>query len=142
MAEKRDAFPRRDEHGRVVRLVDLLALMVAGLVAGLVVLLVIDGAGSLVGWGEFGRASGWLVLVLPAFLVIEEWRAWRGVRGRPLVAISGGLAAIALGLLVAGLTPGPPLVSSGVGAVVAALVYAVYWYHGIRWLVRREGGSA
>lgn len=124
----------------MVGLVDLLALTAASLVTGFAVLLVIDGAGALVGWGEFGQASGWLLLILPAWLfIMEELRAWRAVSGRLLVAVSGGLLGIALGLLVAGVTPGPPLVSSGVGAVVAALVYALYWFHGIRWLARRGG---
>lgn len=124
----------------MVGLVDLLAFTVAGLVTAFVILLVIDGAGALVGWGEFGQASGWLLLILPAWLfIMEELRAWREVRGRLVVAVSGGLLGLAMGLLVAGVMPGPPLVSSGVGAVVAALAYAVYWFHGIRWLARREG---
>jgi hypothetical protein len=141
MAERKNpSFPRRDENGRVVGFVDLLALTIASLVTGLVVLLVVEGAGALVGWGDFGQASGWLVLVLPAWLfIIEELRAWRGVGGRLVVAVSGGLLGMAIGLLIAGITPGPPLLSSGVGATVAALAYAVYWFHGIRWLARREG---
>jgi hypothetical protein len=141
MAERKSSsFPRRDEHGRVVGLADLLALTLASLVTGLVVLLIIEGAGALVGWGEFGQASGWLALILPAWLfIIEELRAWRAIGGaRLVVAVSGGLLGIALGLLVAGVVPGPPLVSSGVGAVVAALAYAVYWFHGIRWLASRQ----
>jgi hypothetical protein len=126
----------------VVGLADLLALTLAALVTGLAVLLVLDVAGSLVGWGEFGQASGWLALILPTWLfLIEELRAWRQVRGRHLVVISGALVAMALGLLVAGVTPGPPLVASGVGAAVAAIAYAVYWFHGIRWLARREGSG-
>jgi hypothetical protein len=140
MAERRDTFPRRDEDGRVVGLADLLALTAAALVTGFVVLLLLDVAGSLVGWGEFGEASGWLALILPAWLfLIEELRAWRPVRARHVVVVSGALLAIAVGLLVAGVTPGPPLMSSGVGAATAAVAYAVYWYYGIRWLARREG---
>lgn len=140
MAERRDTFPRRDEDGRVVGLADLLALTAAAYVTGFAVLLVLDLAGGLVGWGEFGEASGWLALILPAWLfLIEELRAWRAVPARHVVVVSGALLGIALGLLAAGVTPGPPLVSSGVGAAVAALVYAVYWYYGIRWLARREG---
>jgi hypothetical protein len=142
MTRAQDRFPRRDADGRVVGLPDLLALAVAGLLTGAVVLVVVDGAGALVGWGEFGQASGWLALILPAWLfIIEELRAWRGVPGRLALAGSGGLLAVALGLLAAGVTPGPPLVSSGAGAAVATVVYAVYWYQGIRWLDRREGGA-
>jgi hypothetical protein len=140
MSDNPDRFPRRDDRGRVVGLADLLVLTAAGLVTGFVVLVLLDGAGSLVGWGEFGQASGWLGLVLPAWLfIIEELRAWRPVRGRHVVVVSGGLVAMLLGLVVAGLTPGPPLVSSGAGAVVAAVAYAAYWFHGIRWLAHREG---
>jgi hypothetical protein len=140
MGEQQERFPRRDADGRVVGLTDLLALTVAGLVTCFVVLVLIDGAGALLGWGEFGHASGWLALILPTWLfLIEELRAWRAVRARLWVVISGGLLAIAVGLLVAGATPGPPLVSSGVGATAAAVLYAVYWFHGIRWLARREG---
>lgn len=139
-SKRSDRFPRRDGDGRVVGLADLLALTVAGLLTGFVVVLVLDGAGSLVGWGSFGSASGWLALILPVWLfLIEELRAWRAVRGRHAVVISGALVAMLLGLLIAGVTPGPPLVSSGVGAAVAAIGYAVYWFHGIRWLARREG---
>ncbi|HEY8474583.1 MAG TPA: hypothetical protein VIL37_18360 [Natronosporangium sp.] len=140
MAEPKRTFPRRDEAGRVAGLPDLLALTAAALVTGFVVLLVLDLAGGLVGWGEFGQASGWLALILPGWLfLIEELRAWRAVRARLLVVVSGALLGIAVGLLLAGFTPGPPLISSGAGAAAAALVYAVYWYYGIRWLARREG---
>lgn len=124
----------------MVGLAGLLALTLAALITGFAVLVVLDLAGSLVGWGEFGQASGWLALILPTWLfLIEELRAWRAVRARHVVVVSGALVGMALGLLLAGITPGPPLVSSGVGAAAAALAYAVYWYHGIRWLARREG---
>lgn len=138
----RDSFPRRDEHGRAVGLADLLALTVAGWITSFVVVVVLDALGGAVGWGSFGQASGWLALILPVWLfLIEELRAWRAVRARHFVVVSGALLAMALGMLTAGVTPGPPLVSSGVGAAVAAVAYAVYWYHGIRWLARREGST-
>lgn len=138
----RGNFPRRDSDGRVVGLPDLLALTAAGLLTGAVILVVIDGTGAVLGWGTFGQASGWLVLVLPAWLfLIEELRAWRGVTGRIPAAAAGGLLALAVGLVVAGVVPGPPLVASGVGAAAAATVYAVWWFHSIRWLARREGGT-
>lgn len=133
-------FPRRDEDGRVVGLLDLLALTVAGLLTAGAVLVLFDASGSVLGWGTFGQASGWLVLVLPAWLfLIEELRAWRGVSGRLPAAAAGGLVAVALGLLAAGVVPGPPLVTGAAGATVAALGYAVWWFHSIRWLARREG---
>jgi hypothetical protein len=141
MSATRDRFPRRDEHGRVVGLPDLLALTTAALLTTAAVLLLVDAVGVLLGWGEFGGSSGWLTLILPAWLfILEELRAWRGVPGRMVVAVSGGLVALALGLGVANLTAtAPPLVSGGAGAVVTAMAYALYWFHGIRWLAGREG---
>lgn len=139
MNTSQERFPRRDAEGRVQHLPDLLGLTAASLVLCFLVILAFDGLGALGGWGEFGSASGWLGLILPAWLfLIDELRAWRAVRARLLVVISGALVGIALGLLVAGVTPGPPLLSSGVGATVASLAYAVYWFHGIRWMARRE----
>ena len=134
-------FPRRDEHGRAVGLADLLALTVAALLTTMAVLVVIDAVSVLLGWGTFGSSSGWLALVLPAWVfILEEFRAWRGVTGRFAVGISGALVALALGLGAANLAAGlPPLVSGGAGAAVASVAYALYWFHGIRWLARREG---
>lgn len=135
-------FPRRDEHGRAAGLADLLLLTAAALVTTAAVVLAIDGVSTLLGWGEFGSSSGWLALVLPAWLfILEEFRAWRGVPGRFAVAISGALVALALGLGAAGLAGAlPPLVSGGVGAAAASLAYALYWFYGIRWLARRGRG--
>ncbi len=142
-ARRRDpgAFPRRDEHGRVVGLPDLLALTVAALLTTFAVLVVVDGVSAAFGWNEFGNSSGWLALILPLWLfVLEELRAWRGVHGRIMVAVSGGLVALLAGLVVSGQVADlPPLLSGGAGAATASVVYAVYWYHGIRWLARREG---
>jgi hypothetical protein len=136
-----ERFPRRDEHGRTAGIADLLALTIAALLTTGAVLVVIDGVSALLGWGSFGGSSGWLALVLPAWLfILEEFRAWRGVHGRFVVAISGGLVALALGLGAANLAADlPPLLSGGAGAAVASVAYALYWFHGIRWLARREG---
>ena len=125
----------------MVGLADLLVLTAAALLTTAVVLLLVDAVGVLLGWGEPGGSSGWLMLILPAWLfILEELRAWRGVPGRMVVAVSGGLVALALGLAAAGLAASaPPLVSGGAGAVVTSVVYALYWFHGIRWLARREG---
>lgn len=140
MGDRGDRFPRRDGDGRVVGLADLLAITVASLLTGAAVLLIIDGSGAVLGWGTFGEISGWLVLILPAWLfLIEELRAWRGVSGRLAAAAAGGLLGLALGMIAAGFTPGPPMITGGVGGAVAALVYAVWWFHAIRWLARREG---
>lgn len=139
MDTPQERFPRRDDEGRVLHLPDLLGVTAAGLVLTFLVIVAYDALGAWIGWGGFGSGSGWLALILPAWLfLIDELRAWRAVRARLVVVVSGALVALAAGLLVAGVTPGPPLVSSGVGAAVTALAYAVYWFHGIRWLAQRE----
>lgn len=141
MSDASQRFPRRDEHGRVSGLPDLLALTVAALLTTAAALLVIDVASMLFGGSSLGSSSGWFLLILPVWLfILEELRAWRGVSGRIVVAGSGALVALALGLLAANAVAGlPALLSGGVGAAVASLAYAVYWFHGIRWLARREG---
>jgi hypothetical protein len=137
MADKSVAqtFPRRDPEGRVISVAELLAAALLGtLVAGLGLAL-IDGLMSLIGLGSFGRASGWLALILPGLLFFDEIRAWRGYGVRIPVGLVAGAAAIALGLLVAALFDGlPPLISGAVGAAVAAVIYAFVWFVGIRWL--------
>jgi hypothetical protein len=95
------SFPERDEDGRVTRLIDLLAVLLAGIFVGLLAVVLIDWTFSLFGSGSFGRASGWLAAVLPFLLLSDEFRAWRPVRGRvPLVLVAG-----ILGLFVGSLRP-------------------------------------
>ena len=132
-------FPRRDADGRVVRLVELLASVAAGLVLGLLALLLIDGLSSLLGLGRFGQLSGWLAGILPVWLFTEEFRAWRGIPARAGLAIVSGLLAGVLGIAVAATIGGvlPPLGSGAVGAAISAFLYGVLWYVGIRWLADR-----
>jgi hypothetical protein len=129
-------FPRRDADGRVIRLADLLASAAAGLVIGLVVLVIIDGFMALVGLGRFGQASGWLAGILPVWLFAEEFRAWRGVRSRVGMALISALLAGTLGFAAAAVTAGalPPLWSGALGVAISALLYGVLWYVGVRWL--------
>jgi hypothetical protein len=132
-------FPRRDADGRVVRLAELLAWVAAGLVIGVVVLLLVDGVSALLGLGRFGRLSGWLAGILPVWLFTEEFRAWRGVPGRAAVAVISGLPALILGFAGAQTIGGvlPPLGAGAVGATIGALLYGALWYVGIRWLADR-----
>jgi hypothetical protein len=132
-------FPRRDADGRVVHLTDLLAWVAVGLVLGLVVLLLIDGLTSLLGFGRFGQLSGWLAGILPVWLFTEEFRAWRGVPARAGMALVSGLLAGVLGFAVAMTVSDvlPPLGSGAIGAAISALLYGVLWYMGIRWLADR-----
>ena len=132
-------FPRRDADGRVVHLVELLAWTAAGLVLGVVALVVIDGLSALVGMGRFGRLSGWLAGILPFWLFTEEFRAWRAIPARIGMALICGLLALVVGVAAATLAAGalPPLGSGAVGAAIGAILYGALWYVGIRWLADR-----
>ena len=127
------AFPRRDEHGRIERVVELLGMVLAGIVLGVAILLIIDGIAALLSSATFGRANGWLAVVLPVWLFVEEVRAWRGVRWRYLVALVAIAVAALVGLVAAGTASFlPPLASGAVGATFAAVSYALLWFYGIR----------
>jgi hypothetical protein len=135
-----DGFPRRDARRRVVALRDLVAVTVAGAVAGAVVLVLLDALFALLGLGEFGEVSGWLAIVLPVMLLVEEFRAWRGVRARIAVAVFAAVIGVAGGLVVAGLAADlPGIVPGALGAVTFTLVYALLWFHGIRAAGGRTG---
>src|SRR4029453_4491909 len=76
MAEtKSERRPRRDADGRLATVGDLLGVALAGLVTGVVVLLVFEAIMSLARAFEFGSSSGWLALILPVWLFTEEFRA-------------------------------------------------------------------
>jgi len=140
MSETTDrAFPRRDANRRIVDVRDLVAMTLAGVVAGIVVLLAFDGLFALLGMGTFGSINGWLAVILPTMVFVEEFRAWRGERVRLLVAVIGAAVAIASGLLVSGLTAGlPGVVSGSLGAAVFTVTYALIWFYGIRTLADRD----
>ncbi|MEV1145081.1 hypothetical protein [Micromonospora sp. NPDC049799] len=140
MTEQRSGFPRRDAEGRVLSLGDLLGVGLAGLVVGLVALVLFDFAFVSFGAGEFGRANGWLAVILPAWLYWDDFRAWEFGAARVAAALAAGVLAGAAGLAVAGLVAGaPPLLSGGLGAAAFTLGYAVVWFPGVRWLARRTG---
>lgn len=153
---KSESFPRRDAEGRIVALGDLLGTTLAGVVIGVLALVVFDFAFAMIGLGEFGRANGWLAVILPAWLFVEEFRAWGGrfeppgkaSRAGPsvgfptriLVALLAAAVAVALGLLAAGLAAAlPPLADGAIAAAAFALSYALIWFSGIRWLAHRMG---
>jgi hypothetical protein len=126
-------FPRRDEHGRVIRLSELLAAAGFGTLLGWIAVVVISGLTAAVGLGQFGTTSGWLALILPALTFFDDLRGWRPYRIRILVALVCAVAAIVLGLLAAATAARlPPIVSGAVGALVAALVYSPAWFIAIR----------
>ena len=130
----RQSFPRRDEHGRAVSVAELTFAGVASAVVTLIAVAAVDGILVLFGANQFGRASGWLGLILPALVYFDDLRGWRGHGVRFLVAIVSAVVAIGLGLIVAGQIPAAPLVSGGVGALVASALYSPAWFFGVRWL--------
>ncbi|MFY1635547.1 hypothetical protein ACN27F_20110 [Solwaraspora sp. WMMB335] len=136
-----DSLPRRDAAGRIVVLADLLGVVLAGLVIGLLVLLLFDGVFTLIGsGGRLGQSNGWLAVILPAWLFTDDFRAWRGGSARFVAAAVAAGVAVTSGLLAAGLAADlPPLAGGGIGAGVFSLVYAAVWFHGVRWLDRRSG---
>jgi hypothetical protein len=127
-------FPRRDDHGRAVSLAEFIVAGVGGVMVALVVLVAIDGILALFGLSSWGSASGWLALILPALLFVDDVRGWRGHPIRFVVAFVSAVVAIGVGLLVVGQLGGlPPLVSGAIGALLAAALYSPAWFLGVRW---------
>jgi hypothetical protein len=133
--------PRRDADGRLATFPDLVGVALAGLMSGVVVLLIFEGVMSLVRLSEFGDASGWFALILPVWLFTEEFRAAGWGAYRIVVAALGAGFGVAVGMTLAGLVAGtfPPLVSGAVGALGCTVVYCAVWFYGLRWLAHRAG---
>ncbi len=138
---KSERRPRRDADGRLVTVGDLLGVAFAGLVTGIVVLLVFEGVMSLARAFDFGSSSGWLALILPVWLFTEEFRAAGYGAYRIVVAALAAGFGIAVGMTLAGLAASafPPLVSGAVGAFGLTVVYCLVWFYGLRWLSHRAG---
>ena len=138
---EKDRRPRRDADGRLATYPDLAGTALAGLVAGFVVLLVIEGILSLIRTSEFGSASGWIALVLPVWLFTEEFRAAGYGAYRIVVAVLAAGFGIAVGLTIAGFASAvfPPLFTGAIGAAALTLVYCAVWFFGLRWLSHRAG---
>jgi len=138
---KSERRPRRDADGRLVTVGDLLGVALAGLVAGIVVLLVFEGIMSLARAFDFGASSGWLAVILPVWLFTEEFRAAGYGAYRIVVAALAAGFGIAVGMTLAGLAAAafPPLVSGAVGALGLTVVYCLVWFYGLRWLSHRAG---
>jgi hypothetical protein len=136
-----DRYPRRDADGRFATAGDLLGVVLSGYVVGAVVLLAFEAVVFLLKLSDFGNASGWLTLILPAWVFVEEFRAADYGAYRVLVGLLGAGFALAGGMIVAGLlAPGlPPLVSGAAGAATFALAYSFIWFYGLRWLRHRTG---
>jgi hypothetical protein len=135
--------PRRDPSGRLATIGDLLGTALAGLVTGAVVLLLLEAVLSLTHVSEFGRTSGWLAVILPVWLFIEEFRAEGFGAPRVVVALLATGFGVAAGMSVAGFASSqfsfPTLVSGLAGAAAASVVYCLIWFYGLRWLDHRVG---
>jgi hypothetical protein len=138
---KSERRPRRDADGRLVTVGDLLGVAFAGLVTGVVVLLVFEGIMALAQAFDFGSSSGWLALILPVWLFVEEFRAAGYGAYRIVVAALAAGFGVAVGMTLAGLAAEtfPPLVSGAAGALGLTVVYCLVWFYGLRWLSHRAG---
>jgi hypothetical protein len=124
--------PRRDDSGRIVSLTDLLGYVLAGWVISMLGLVAFDGLFALLGLGTFGEVTGWLGVIFPVVVFVEQFKAAAGHRGRLAVAPVAGLVAVVLGVLAVGLAGGfAPLVSGGLGSLVTTVAYAVLWHTGL-----------
>ena len=93
------------------------------------------------GSSEFGATSGWLAIILPVWLFVEEFRAEGFDASRVVVALLAAGFGVVAGLTLAGLAANqfPTLVSGLVGAAAFTVVYCLVWFYGLRWLSHRVG---
>ncbi|MBM0232366.1 hypothetical protein JNW91_11110 [Micromonospora sp. STR1_7] len=139
-SEQQGGFPRRDAEGRVRTLGDLLGVCLAGVVIGVLALVLFDWAFASIGAGDFGHTNGWLAVILPAWLFWDDFRAWEFGAARVAAAVVAAAVGVVVGLLVAGLGVGlPPLLSGSLAAAAFTVAYATVWFPGVRWLARRTG---
>jgi uncharacterized PurR-regulated membrane protein YhhQ (DUF165 family) len=138
---KSERRPRRDPNGRLATFGDLLGTMLAGLVTGIVLVLILEAVLAVTHVSRFGATNGWLAVILPVWLFIEEFRAERFGAPRVVVALLAAGFGVATGLSLAGVAAidFPHLVSGFAGAAGFAVVYCLIWFYGLRWLSPPEG---
>jgi uncharacterized PurR-regulated membrane protein YhhQ (DUF165 family) len=138
---KSERRPRRDAKGRLATFGDLAGTVLAGLVTGIVLVLLLEAVLSVTRVSHFGETNGWLAVILPVWLFIEEFRAEGFGANRVVVAVLAAGFGVAAGLSIARLAAidFPQLVSGFVGAAVFAAVYCLVWFYGLRWLSHRAG---
>lgn len=139
MTQQRNGLRRNS--GPVASVGDLLGAAFAGLVVGIAVVLVLEAILALTGVARFGQTNGWLIVILPTWLFVEQFRAEGFGADRVMAAALGIGFGAAAGMTIAGLAAPytPPLVSGGAGAVTATVVYCFVWFYGLRWLRQRSG---
>ncbi|MBU2667740.1 hypothetical protein KOI35_29935 [Actinoplanes bogorensis] len=138
---KSERRPRRDPSGRLSTIGDLLGTAMAGLVVSGVLVLILEAILSLTHVSEFGDTSGWLAIILPVWLFVEEFRAEGFGASRIVVALLGIGFAVVAGMTLAGLAANqfPTLISGFAGALAFTAVYCLVWFYGLRWLSHRMG---
>jgi hypothetical protein len=134
------SYPPRDPDGRIGTLINIVGGVIFGIVICMIVLIVIDALFTLIGVGKFGTISGWLAGILPVWMFVEEFRAWKGVPARIGVALVGGALALGAGIALSSkLESLRPAFNGSISVTVACLIYAVLWFFGIRYLANRLG---
>jgi hypothetical protein len=131
-------FPARDDAGRIATARDMVIGTVAWVAVGAALLIAIDGLVSLAA-GGFGHISGWIAGTLAVLMFIEDFRAWRVGAARIGVALLGTALGVLAGVILAGqVAPLMPAVFAGALAVLlATLVYAIFWFYGVRIVAAR-----
>jgi hypothetical protein len=134
------SYPPRDAEGRIATFGDMIGGVIFGIVICFILLVAIDGLFTLLGAGRFGGVSGWLIGILPVWMFIEDFRAWRGVPARIAVMLIAGALGLLVGVVIsAHLTHMRPGFAGSISVTVTCLIYAVLWYFGIRYLANRLG---
>jgi hypothetical protein len=121
------------ERPKVETLGQLLGTSLAYFVMGAVVLVVIDLVFVLPTGRGFGQTSGWIAALPTVWVYTEQFRRYAGAArwGLMLVGVLLGLGAGIAAALIAPAT-WPPMLTGGLGGLVAALVYAPLWFAGIK----------
>lgn len=121
------------ERPKVETLGQLLGTALAYFVMGAAVLVVIDLVFVLPTGRGFGQTSGWIAALPTVWVYTEQFRRYAGASRWGLMLI-GVLLGLAAGFAVAIIAPAtwPPMVSGGLGGLVAALVYGPLWHTGIK----------
>ena len=103
--------------------------------------MIIEAVLSLTRISEFGATSGWLAIILPVWLFVEEFRAETFGFPRVVVAALAAGFGVAAGMTIAGFAASqfPTLVSGLSGAAAFTVVHSLVWFYGLRWLSHRAG---
>ena len=138
MPSDRPTFPARDDAGRIATVRDMVIGVVAWVAVGAVLLIAIDGLVSIAS-GPFGHLSGWIAGTLAVLMFIEDFRAWQVGPVRIAVALLGTALGVLAGVVLAGqLSPLMlPVFSGTLAVLLACVVYAIFWFYGVRIVAAR-----